>query len=54
MPAATVRRSVVRGVVAMLLVVLTTVTTVEPDPVELHVIGRGNDTAATDDATDAH
>lgn len=53
MPAATVRRSLVRGVVAMLLVVLATVTAVEPDPVELHVIGRGNDTAGTDHTTDA-
>lgn len=47
MPASTVRRSLVRGVVAMLFVVLATVSAAEPDPVVLHVIGRGNDTAET-------
>lgn len=48
MPAATVRRSLVRGVVAMLFVVVATVSGLEPDPVELHVLGRGDDTAGAE------
>lgn len=46
MPAATVRRSLVRGVLGALLVVLGAWTAVPEDPVELHVIGRQSSEAA--------
>ena len=48
MPAATVRRSLVRGVVGALLVVLGAWTAVPQDPVELHVIGRHSSDAAVE------
>lgn len=58
MPTATVRRSLVRGVVAVLLMSALATTSGVQDPVELHVIGRSSDdpaaTADTHEDASAH
>lgn len=54
MPTATVRRSVVRGLLATLLMAAFASSSMVQDPVELHVVGRsGSDTPATADADTA-
>ena len=54
MPTATVRRSLVRGIVATMLVAAFASSAMGQDPVELHVVGRsGPEVATTEDATAA-
>lgn len=51
MPTATVRRSLVRGVLATLAMAALASSSVGQSPVELHVVGRSaDDTAAVDTA----
>lgn len=51
MPLATIRRSLVRGVVATMLTVAFASSSMAQGPVELHVVGRSSQEApATDDA----
>ena len=50
MPTATIRRSVVRGLMATLLMAAFASSSMVQDPVELHVVGRsGSDTTVTVD-----
>lgn len=51
MPAEILRRSLVRGVMAVLLMAAAASASVDQDPLELHVVGRsGDDTSATAEA----
>ena len=52
MPTATLRRSLVRGVMATLLMAAFASSSVGQDPVELHVVGRsGEEAPASEDVT---